>query len=43
MPEPRPVSEQDATADLLAQIDPASLPNKTLRDFIASLQRGNND
>lgn len=34
----RPVPERDAVADLLAQIDPATLANDTLRDFVAGLQ-----
>jgi len=37
---PRPIPEQEANADLLAGIDPASLPSDEIRDFIASLQRG---
>ena len=40
---PRPISEQEANADLLAGIDPASLPSDALRDLIASLQRGNKE
>jgi len=37
---PRPIPEAEANADLLAQIDPASLPSDAIRDFLASLQCG---
>lgn len=35
---PRPVPEQEATAQLLAKLDPATLPEPELRSFISSLQ-----
>lgn len=39
MTQTRPVPETEAMADLLAQIDPATLPDARLRDFIRTLQR----
>lgn len=39
MAQVRPIPEREATADLLAQIDPATLPSDALRSFIAGLQR----
>ena len=39
--QPRPIPEQQANADLLAKIDPASLPSDAIRAFLALLRRSN--
>jgi len=40
---PRPVPESEATADLLGQIDPQTLPDDTLRAYVGELRRGDTE